>query len=76
MTSITLPSLTVETAALEPELLTSILSDELENRRPAPLNQIPQHLKDAVVVTEDVRFWHHPGVDHGVECGRATGPDS
>jgi penicillin-binding protein 1B len=53
----------VETAALEPELLTSILSDELENRRPAPLNQIPQHLKDAVVVTEDVRFWHHPGVD-------------
>jgi penicillin-binding protein 1B len=53
----------VETAALEPELLTSILSDQLENRRPAQLSTIPKTLQDAVVVTEDVRFWHHPGVD-------------
>lgn len=53
----------VETAALEPELLTSILSDELENRRPVMLNQVPKNLQDAVIVTEDVRFWHHPGVD-------------
>jgi penicillin-binding protein 1B len=50
-------------AALEPELLTSILSDQLENRRPVTLDQVPQHLQDAVIVTEDVRFWHHPGVD-------------
>jgi penicillin-binding protein 1B len=53
----------VENAALEPELLTSILSDQLENRRPVALTQIPQLLQDAVVVTEDIRFWHHPGVD-------------
>lgn len=53
----------VETAALEPELLTSILSDQLENRRPVTLDQVPQHLSDAVVVTEDIRFWQHPGVD-------------
>ncbi len=53
----------VETAALEPELLTSILSDQLENRRPVALDQVPQSLQDAVVVTEDVRFWHHPGID-------------
>src|ERR1051325_3851174 len=53
----------VETAALEPELLTSILSEQLENRRPAQLSTIPKTLQDAVVVTEDVRFWHHPGVD-------------
>jgi penicillin-binding protein 1B len=53
----------VENAALEPELLTSILSDQLENRRPVTLDQVPQSLQDAVVVTEDVRFWHHPGVD-------------
>ncbi len=52
-----------ETVALEPELLTSILSEQLENRRPVTLNQVPQSLKDAVVVTEDIRFWHHPGVD-------------
>lgn len=52
-----------EGAALEPELLTSILSDQLENRRPVTLDQVPRHLVDAVVVTEDVRFWQHPGVD-------------
>jgi penicillin-binding protein 1B len=50
-------------AALEPELLTSILSDQLENRRPVRLDQVPKHLQEAVVVTEDVRFWRHPGVD-------------
>ena len=53
----------IDKAALEPELLTSILSDQLENRLPVTLNQIPQQLQDAVIVTEDVRFWHHPGVD-------------
>jgi len=53
----------VDDAALEPELLTSILSDQLENRRPVTLDQVPKHLVDAVVVTEDVRFWSHPGVD-------------
>jgi penicillin-binding protein 1B len=53
----------VQDAALEPELLTSILSEQLENRRPVKLDQVPQSLQDAVVVTEDVRFWHHPGVD-------------
>ena len=53
----------LERGALEPELLTSLLSDELENRSPVTLDQVPQHLQDAVVVTEDVRFWRHPGVD-------------
>src|SRR6185436_6741979 len=52
-----------EKVALEPELLTSLLSDQLENRSPAALEQIPQHMRDAVIVTEDVRFMHHPGVD-------------
>jgi penicillin-binding protein 1B len=53
----------IERAALEPELLTSVLSEQLENRSPVTLQQIPQHLQDAVVVAEDVRFWRHPGVD-------------
>ncbi len=53
----------VTNAAVEPELLTSILGEQLENRRPAKLDQIPQQLQDAVIVTEDVRFWYHPGVD-------------
>jgi penicillin-binding protein 1B len=53
----------IDNAALEPELLASILSDQLENRRPVTLDQVPKSLQDAVVATEDVRFWHHPGVD-------------
>lgn len=53
----------LDRAALEPELLTSVLSEQLENRSPVTLQQVPQHLQDAVVVTEDVRFWRHPGVD-------------
>src|SRR3954471_9461741 len=53
----------VDNVALEPELLTSILNDQLENRRPVTLDQVPKSLQDAVVATEDVRFWHHPGVD-------------
>ncbi|MBW3671858.1 MAG: PBP1A family penicillin-binding protein, partial [Acidobacteria bacterium] len=53
----------VETVSLEPELLTSILSDRLENRQPVTLEQVPQHLIDAVIVTEDARFFRHPGVD-------------
>ncbi|HUP50632.1 MAG TPA: PBP1A family penicillin-binding protein [Thermoanaerobaculia bacterium] len=52
-----------DAAALEPEILTSILSEQLENRRPVRLDQVPQHVQDAVIVTEDVRFWRHPGVD-------------
>jgi len=76
----------LDKTALEPELLTSILSDQLENRQPATLAQVPQHLQDAVIVTEDVRFWHHPGIDplgiiragfrnlraHGVTEGAST----
>jgi penicillin-binding protein 1B len=53
----------VQTVALEPELLTSILSEQLENRSPVTLSQVPKILQDAVVVTEDVRFWYHPGID-------------
>src|SRR5476651_1185913 len=48
----------IANAALEPELLTSILSDQLENRRPVTLDQIPQSLVDAVISTEDVRYFH------------------
>jgi penicillin-binding protein 1B len=50
-------------ALLEPELITSMLGDHLENRMPVTLEQVPQHLVDAVLVTEDSRFFRHPGVD-------------
>jgi penicillin-binding protein 1B len=57
-------------AALEPELLTSIMGERLENRSPVTLEAVPPHLIDAVIVTEDVRFFTHPGVDP-VGIGRA-----
>jgi penicillin-binding protein 1B len=53
----------IGSASLEPELITSMLGDHLENRMPVTLEQVPQHLVDAVLVTEDARFFRHPGVD-------------
>lgn len=57
-------------SALEPELLTSILTDRLESRSPVTLEQVPQDLVDAVVASEDNRFFSHPGVDP-IGIGRA-----
>ncbi len=34
-----------------------------ENRRIVPLEEIPQVVRDAVVATEDARYWSHDGVD-------------
>lgn len=34
-----------------------------EKRMPVALEQIPQHLKQAIVATEDRHFFDHPGVD-------------
>lgn len=33
------------------------------NREWLPLEQIPTHVVDALIATEDHRFWQHPGVD-------------
>ncbi len=33
------------------------------NRDIAPLDQIPKHVRDAVIAIEDVRFWQHQGID-------------
>jgi penicillin-binding protein 1A len=35
-----------------------------ENRTNANLNELPQHLLDALVATEDARFYEHEGVDN------------
>jgi penicillin-binding protein 1A len=42
-----------------------------KRRSPIKIEQVPQLLIDAVIATEDHRFYHHPGVDlHGI--GRAV----
>lgn len=33
------------------------------DRRPIAFNEIPKHLRDALVATEDVRFYKHDGID-------------
>jgi penicillin-binding protein 1A len=35
----------------------------LENRKDIPYDSIPQHTVDALVSTEDARYWEHSGVD-------------
>lgn len=47
---------------IEPELITSIYNDVMEDRIPVPLDQVPQNLIDAIVVTEDRNFFHHEGI--------------
>lgn len=34
-----------------------------DNRTPVPYEELPQHLIDALVATEDIRFYEHSGID-------------
>jgi penicillin-binding protein 1B len=53
----------VQSVALPPELLASAGADMGENIRPVRLPDVPQILRNAVLVTEDARFYGHGGVD-------------
>ncbi|MGH2759249.1 MAG: penicillin-binding protein [Actinomycetota bacterium] len=51
------------------------------NRDIAPLDQIPEHVREAVVAIEDVRFWEHQGLDvrsitRAALSNVRSGPDS
>jgi penicillin-binding protein 1B len=50
-------------AALEPEPLGILSGDVREERLPVRLDELPDHLKAAVIAVEDRRFESHPGVD-------------
>jgi penicillin-binding protein 1B len=49
-------------ALLEPALITSYYSDNNRERRPVVLDQVPQHLVDAIVAAEDQKFYDHQGI--------------
>jgi penicillin-binding protein 1B len=53
----------VRSVALPPELLASAGADMGENIRPVHLAELPSSLRDAILATEDVRFYEHSGVD-------------
>ena len=48
---------------LPPELVTSLFDDTRSRRRLVEWEQIPQHLVDALVASEDQRFYRHFGID-------------
>ncbi|HUO83583.1 MAG TPA: PBP1A family penicillin-binding protein [Thermoanaerobaculia bacterium] len=47
---------------LEPELITSIFDEVMEDRVPVELDRVPDHLIDAIVATEDRSFFDHEGI--------------
>ena len=53
------------------DLITSYRSTE--NRVDASYDEVPQYLKDAIVATEDQRFWEHNGMDMRRLAGVAIG---
>lgn len=55
-------NVTLRGARLEPELITSIFDNEMEDRLPVSLKSVPQHVVDAIIATEDKNFYHHEGI--------------
>ncbi|MCL4524066.1 MAG: PBP1A family penicillin-binding protein [Acidobacteria bacterium] len=53
----------LDSAELEPELLTNLFDVSREKRRLVRFNDLPKHLVDAVLSAEDKRFFEHPGFD-------------
>src|SRR5581483_11779059 len=47
---------------IEPELITSIFDNEMEDRLPVKLDAVPQVLINAIIATEDKNFYHHEGI--------------
>jgi penicillin-binding protein 1B len=54
--------ITLRGVRLEPELITSIYDNEMEDRVPVSLDAVPKHVVDAIIATEDKRFYSHEGI--------------
>ena len=48
---------------LDAPLLTALMTSGREKRRRVPLEKIPKRMQQAVIATEDQRFYSHPGVN-------------
>jgi penicillin-binding protein 1B len=53
----------VDAVSLEPPMLSALVSGGREKRRRVALEDIPTHVRQAVLAIEDRRFYEHPGVD-------------
>lgn len=47
---------------IEPELITSIFNDVMEDREPVAYETVPEHLTNAIVAIEDRSFFRHEGI--------------
>jgi penicillin-binding protein 1B len=47
---------------VEPELITSIYNNEMEDRVPVALAAVPKVVQDAIIATEDKGFYSHQGI--------------
>ncbi|HYH06420.1 MAG TPA: PBP1A family penicillin-binding protein [Thermoanaerobaculia bacterium] len=54
--------ITLRGVRIEPELITSIYDNEMEDRVPVSLDAIPKVLTEAIIATEDRGFYSHEGV--------------
>ncbi len=57
------PSLNLASEVLAGDNETILGRIYVQNRAPVSFNQLPKHLLQALVATEDKRFYDHPGVD-------------
>lgn len=55
-------NITLRGVRVEPELITSIYDNEMEDRIPVSLDAVPKVLTDAVIATEDKSFYSHQGI--------------
>lgn len=55
-------SITLRGVRIEPELITSIYDNAMEDRIPVSLDAVPQVLTDAIIATEDRTFYSHQGI--------------
>ncbi len=53
----------VDSAEVEPELLTNLFDESRAKRRPVRFDDFPKVIVNAVLAAEDKRFFEHPGFD-------------
>lgn len=54
--------ITLRGARIEPELITSIYDNEMEDRVPVSLDAVPKVVTEAIIATEDKSFYSHTGI--------------
>ena len=53
----------LEKAQLEPEMISSVITQNREKRKVIEYKDLPQNLIDAITTIEDRQFFEHPGVN-------------